>query len=136
MPRRKIANTVVAASLVLFGLPVSAFALVDTPNSTASQTHPSVIVFNQKPKDGEIKVTYAYLPSPGHLVIYGAEANGKASSTRLGSVKLEAGDHRDIAVKLDKTVPSGTALWASLTNAEQHPFWKKSLPSENAFIVE
>lgn len=135
MTRRKISHGIAAASFILFGLPISAYALVENSESAMSQTPPSVIVFNQKAKGDQIKITYAYMPSAGHLVIYGSEG-GKPGTNVIGSVKLEAGDHRDIAVKLDKDLPAGTSLWASLTNSDKQPFWKRHLPLQNEFLIE
>jgi hypothetical protein len=125
----------VAASLAAVALPIAAHAVVGGGDTTAAQTAPSVIVFNQKLKGDDVKVTYAYLPSAGNLVIHGDSA-GKADSKVLGSVKLEAGDHRDVSVKLNSAPKAGTALWASLTNADQKSFWSQSLPSENHFKIE
>ncbi|MFA5956718.1 hypothetical protein [Hyphomicrobium sp.] len=136
MSRLNISGGIVAASLMLFGLPISAYALVDNPAGAVSQTPPSVIVFNQKPKGEEITVTYAFMPSAGNLVIYGSNHSGKHDAKTIGSVKLEAGDHHNIGVKLDKDVPAGTSLWASLTNSNQKSFWKASLPSANEFLIE
>lgn len=135
MPRRKISYGIVAASFALVGLPLSAYAVVENSESMMSQTPPSVIVFNQKPKADQINVTYAYMPAPGHLVIYGSE-DGKPGANVVGSVKLEAGDHRDVAVKLDKTLPAGTSLWASLTNSEKQSFWSNRLPLQNEFLIK
>lgn len=136
MPRRKISHGIVAASIALFGLPLSAYAVVENSQSTASQTPPSVIIFNQKPKANQVNVTYAYLPSAGHLVIYGSH-DGKPGTNVIGSAKLDAGDHRNFAVKLDKSLPSGTSVWASLTNSDKQSFWKKgSVPLQNEFMIE
>jgi hypothetical protein len=136
MPRRKISNGIVAASFVLFGLPVSAYALVDNSSGAVSQTAPSVIVFNQKPKSSEINVTYAFMPAAGHLVLYGSNSEGKANDNVVASMKLDAGAHNDVSVKLNKDLPAGTSLWASLTNADKQPFWKKSLPLQNEFVIK
>ncbi|MBS0251774.1 MAG: hypothetical protein JSR78_12010 [Proteobacteria bacterium] len=136
MSRLKISSGIVAASLMLFGVPISAYALVENGASTMSQTPPSVIVFNQKPKNGEINVTYAFMPSAGHFVIYGSNGSGKANDNVVGSVKLDAGAHNDFSVKLDKNLPAGTSLWASLTNSDKQSFWKTSLPLENEFFIK
>ena len=134
MPRPNLARAF-AASLMIVGLPISAYAVVENSGAT-STTAPSVIVFNQKPKAGEINVTYAFMPSAGHLVIYGSNSSGKPDKDIVGSVKLDAGSHNDVAVKLDKDLPAGSSLWASLTNAEKQSFWKTSLPLENEFIIK
>lgn len=136
MPRLKLSTGLAAASLMLVGLPMSAYALVENPSGTASQTPPSITVFNQKPKSGEINVTYAFMPSAGHLVIYGSNSSGKADKDVVASMKLDAGAHNNIGVKLDKDLPAGTSLWASLTNSEKQPFWKKQLPLQNEFIIK
>ncbi|MFT3732159.1 MAG: hypothetical protein QM780_12200 [Hyphomicrobium sp.] len=136
MPRLKITSAAAVASILLLGLPISAYALVDDSTSMVSQTPPSVIVFNQKPKEGEINVTYAYLPSAGHLVIHGSNSSGKANDSVIGSTKLDAGAHNNVTVKLDKNVADGTSLWASLTNADKRPFWKTSLPLQNEFLIK
>lgn len=134
MPRRKFTHALAAASFTLCGLPLSAYAVVQNPDATMSQTPPSVIVFNQKPKGNELSVTYAYMPSAGHLVIHNSEG-GKVGRDVVGSVKLEAGDHHNIAVKLDKALPSGTSLWASLTDSQKRPF-EQTLPLQNEFRIE
>jgi hypothetical protein len=135
MSRLKISG-IAAASLVLFALPISAYAVVENPGGAVSQTPPSVIVFNQKPKGGQITVTYAFMPAPGHFVVYGSDNAGKADRTIVGSAKLDAGAHNDFSVKLDKDLKAGTALWASLTNSEKQSFWKHSLPLQNEFLIK
>ncbi|HML29985.1 MAG TPA: hypothetical protein PKE16_14350 [Hyphomicrobium sp.] len=135
MSRLKISG-IAAASLVLFALPISAYAVVENPAGAVSQTPPSVIVFNQKPKNGQITVTYAFMPAAGHFVVYGSDKSGKADKTVVGSAKLDAGPHNDFSVKLDKEQPAGAPLWASLTNPEKQSFWKHSLPLQNEFMIK
>jgi hypothetical protein len=129
MSRLKISG-IAAASLMLIALPSAAYAVVENPAGAVSQTPPSVIVFNQKPKNGQITVTYAFMPAAGHFVVYGA------NKTVVGSAKLDAGAHNDFSVKLDKDLPAGTSLWASLNNSEKQSFWKHSLPLQNEFLIK
>lgn len=135
MSRLNISGGIVAASLMLFALPMSANALLEN-SGAASQTPPSVIVFNQKPKGGKIHVTYAFMPAAGHLVIYGSNGSGKADKDIVGSLKLDPGAHNDVSVKLDKELPAGTSLWASLTNSDRQSFWKSALPLQNEFMIK
>lgn len=136
---KKISGGLAVTALALFSLPIAAYALVDNPegaSSQAAQTAASVIVFNQKPKGNQVTVTYAFMPSAGQLVIHGAGKNGKPDEAIFGSVALEAGDHRDIGVKLEKTPAPGTAVWASLMNSEKKSFWSAELPLQNEFVIE
>ena len=137
MPLHKASVRIAAAALAVFSLPIAAYALVDKPEGATSATTPaSVIIFSQKPKGDQITVTYAYMPAPGNLVIHGSSGNGKPDKAVLGSVKLEAGDHRDVGVTLKKMPQAGTSLWASLTNTQDQPFWQTSLPLENEFTIK
>jgi hypothetical protein len=136
---RTIGSVLATAVFTLCSLPIVAYALVDKPSEgapQAAQTSASVIVFNQKLKGDQITVTYAFMPAAGQLVIHGSGKDGKADKVVFGSLALEAGDHRDIGVKLDKTPSPGTALWATLTTAEKTSFWPAGLPLQNEFRVE
>jgi hypothetical protein len=136
---KKIGGGLAVVALAVFSVPLAAYALVDNQNEASSQTAQtpaSVIVFSQKPKGDQITVTYAFMPTAGHLVIHGSSKNGKPDDAVFGSIPLQAGDHRDIGVKLEKAPAPGTKLWASLTNSEKKSFWPSSLPAENEFHVQ
>ena len=79
----------------LLSLPMASHAAISKTEANISQTAPSVIAFNQKLKNDQVSVTYAYLPSDGFLVVYGAE-EGNRRAKPLGRTELKAGDHRDI----------------------------------------
>ncbi len=107
---------------------------------------PSVLVFDQRHKGASVTISYAYLPKKGYAVIYGADAAGKPMGQPLAHVPLDAGDHRDITVKLNEDLQPGTKLWASLyedrdgkqgfVKGADVSFWPDGkLPMENAFTV-
>jgi hypothetical protein len=61
-----------------------------------------VIAFNQKPKNGQILITYAYLPSDGYLMIYEGDKNVSRGNKAIGKTRL--------------CTCEGISLWVSLTN--------------------
>ena len=68
---------------------------------------PSVLIFDQKLRNGEVTVEYAYLPTNGYVIVYGADKDGKAIREPLGHVELKAGDHRKFAIELHDRATSG-----------------------------
>lgn len=121
----------------------SAAAVAATPPPT---TEPSVLVFDQAHTGGTVKIDYVYLPKKGYVVIYGADATGKSNGEPLAHVPLEAGDHRNISVKLTTPPAPGAKLWASLyQDSDGKPGFAKGadlslwsdgkLPAENAFTI-
>ena len=126
------------ASAVVVGLTIAAYAEI-------SATPPSVLIFDQKPQDGTIKLEYAHLPSNGYVVLYGADKEGLPIREPLGHVELKAGDHRNIAIKLNTAPQSGELLWAALyVDKDGKPgfdktadasIWHDELPLENRFVV-
>lgn len=125
---------------------VAALSLAATAAVPGAATEPSVLVFDQAHKSGTIKVDYAFLPKKGYVVVYSADAAGKPTGEPLAHVPLEAGDHRDISVKLTAIPTAGTKLWASLyEDSDGKPGFAKGadvalwpngkLPLENAFTI-
>lgn len=97
---------------VLFGATTLSAVLVATAAFAASGTPASIIAFNQKPKNSEVTITYAYLPKDGALDIFAVGPNGMRKGKSLGKVALKAGDHRDVAVALNDLPAKGTKLIA------------------------
>lgn len=128
-------------ALLLTGAVTSTVAAV-----AASSTPPSVVVLNQKLESGSLLVEYAYLPSKGYAVIYGADKDGNPIREALGNIELAAGDHRKFKIKLDKEPPAGSKLWVSLYTDKDGKsgfdrkgdmaLWQDSLPSENQIVVQ
>lgn len=125
---------------------ITALSLATSAAVPAPVAPPSVLVFDQAHKNGAVNITYAYLPKKGYVVIYGADASGKPAGTPLAHMALEAGDHRDISVKLTEIPAAGSKLWASLyEDADGKPGFSKGadvslwldgkLPMENAFTI-
>ena len=126
----------VVVALVVLGAPLAGHAAVSKTEPNMPQTAPSVIALNQKLKKDQVTVTYAYLPVDGYLVIYGSDKNGHRGDKPLGRIELKAGDHRNVAVKLDSAPATGSALWVSLSGENQESYWPKTLPLENKFKVQ
>lgn len=138
-----------AAALAVATLAAAPALAVKTDGAAAtggSPTPPDIIVFNQKLNGKSIDVAYAYLPSPGYLVVYGMDASGKATAEPLATLPLAAGDHRNVKVEFSKAPAAGTALWASLYHdvdgdksfdkAKDRSFWGEQQPLVNQFQVQ
>lgn len=130
-----------AGAAAVAALSAAAVAAVPAPT-----TEPSVLVFDQTHKGDSVKIDYVYLPKKGYVVIYGADAAGKPTGEPLAHVPLEAGDHRNISVKLTAVPTAGSKLWASLyEDSDGKPGFAKGsdvslwsdgkLPQENAFTI-
>jgi hypothetical protein len=122
----RIAVMVGAAALTL-PLATAAFAADTFP--------PSVIALNQKPKGGDVSITYANLPAKGTLAIFSSDAQGRMSRTRVGKVALDAGDHRNIKVKLNSTPRDGARLWAVLEQPDGRAFKNQRSSFDRSFQV-
>lgn len=141
---RSLATAVTFASALLIA---PAFA-VQAPDSkaAAAATDPSVLAFDQKAEGNKVKLTYAFLPQDGYVVIYAGDDKDKASGDPLGSAALKAGDHRDVMITL-KTAPTAkTKLWATLyrdtdgdgkhKSGTDVSLWGEKLPLENQFMIQ
>jgi hypothetical protein len=142
-------SSLFGAALVLplaVAVPALAAPTADAgPSAAAESAPPSVLVFDQAAKDGQVKISYAYLPKNGYVVVYGTTPDGKRTAAPLGSKSLPRGDHRDIAIKLDSTPGPGTKLWASIyedrdgkpgpAKGTDVSIWNDKLPLENSFVV-
>lgn len=127
------------SALLLTGATLSAHA-------ATSATEPSILAMNQKIKDGQLAVDYAYLPAKGYAVVYGTDADGKPLKEPLGHVELGAGSHFGFSIKLNGEPPKGSKLWVSLyadkdgkagfDRSRDVSFWTERLPSENQITVQ
>jgi len=145
----RIATTMTAGRLAALACAATLIATAGTAVAAipaAATTEPSVLVFDQAPKNGAVNVSYAYLPQDGYVLIYSADADGKRSADPIGSAALKAGDHRDVSVKLTAAPAPGAKLLAVLyqdkdgkpgpTRGTDVSFWPDGkIPSENAFTV-
>ena len=105
------------ALLMLPALAATAHAVTSeagAPSTQSSMSPPSVLTFDQKPDGQSVLLRYAYLPKNGYVVIYGSGADGKPGDDPLGNIALNAGDHRDIKVKLDAAPAAKSQLWTAL----------------------
>lgn len=127
------------SALLLTGVTVSAHA-------ATNMSEPSVLAFNQKSQNSHIVLDYVNLPVNGYAVVYGADKDGKPIREPLGHVELNAGDHRQIKIKLNSEPPKGTKMWVSLySDKDGKPgfdrqgdisLWGDKLPSENQITVQ
>jgi hypothetical protein len=102
--------------------------------SNVGDFHPSVTVLNQKLKGDAVKITYAFLPKDGTLAIFSGDPANKASASVVGSVDLQAGDHREIKVPLTGEPKSGTQLWAMVEQGKSgKPFANADERAEQSF---
>lgn len=133
-------------ALGLSALLLTGAATVASAATSAATTPPSVIAFNQKIKDGNVSVDYAYLTEKGYAVIYGADKDGNPIRDALGHIELAAGDHRNFMIKLDKAPPAGSKLWVSLYTDKDGKagfdrngdtaIWQDRLPAANQILVQ
>lgn len=110
------------------------------------KTEPSVMAMNQKLQDGHLAVEYAYMPTKGYAVVYGADKDGKPIREPLGHVELDQGSHVKFKIKLDKAPPAGAKLWVSLYQDKDGKsgfdkqadasIWGDKLPAENQIVVQ
>lgn len=96
----------------LFGVATLSAVLVATAAFADSGTPASIIAFNQKPANGAVTITYAYLPKDGALDIFAVGPKGMREGKSLGNVALKPGDHRNVAVTLNAVPAKGTRLVA------------------------
>lgn len=115
------------------------------PDVASDEFDPSVIVFDQKAGDKEVRFSFIRLPHDGYVAIYGSDDEGRVTGDVLGYVPLEAGYHHNVTVGLDQELESGSTMWASLyrdddgdkklDKSEDSPFWPNGKPLENRFDV-
>jgi hypothetical protein len=96
---------------------------------------PSVIALNQKPKASDVSITYANLPEKGTLAIFESDAQGRMGKTRVGRVALDAGNHRNIRVKLSPMPRNGATLWAVLEQPNGKAFKEQRSSADRSFKV-
>jgi hypothetical protein len=119
----------VAATVATIGLLTasSAFAADIFP--------PSVIALNQKPKSNQVSITYANLPQKGTLAIHGSDPSGSRGAKVLGQAKMDAGDHRNVAIKLSTTPKAGSRLWAAVETSNGKVAKNQGQAAEQSFQV-
>lgn len=103
--------------------------------SAADNFPPSIIAMNQKPKGGDVSITYANLPEKGALVIFEGDGRGQMGKTRVGKVALDAGDHRNIKVQLSPMPRNGARLYAVLEQENGQPFKHQRSNADRSFKV-
>ena len=108
-----LAALAVLASASAFTLATTAVAQDYMP-SDVGKFHPSVTVLNQKLKKDAVSITYAFLPKDGTLAILSGDPSNKTGASVVGSVALQAGDHREVKVPLSSEPKAGTRLWAQI----------------------
>ncbi len=135
----------VVTMAMLFGAAAAPLAVHAAANNT--ETPPSVLAFDQLPKDNSLTISYAYLPQTGYVAVYKGEANAGPSGAPIGHTSLSSGDHRDFKVTLSEPVNAGEQLWISMykdTDKDpsfdpgkgDQPVWSKdALPMQNMIVV-
>ena len=122
-------NHLVAAAVATIGLLTASSAFA------ADAFPPSVIALNQKPKANNVSITYANLPQKGTLAIYASDAQGRMGTKMLGQVKMDAGDHRNVQIKLTSAPKSGSRLWAAAEQTNGKVFSSQGQAAEQSFNV-
>ena len=136
MLNRTASRIAVMVGAAVLAAPLSTAVLAATSNQRSADTYPpSVIALSQKPKAGEVSITYANLPQKGTLAIFGSDAQGKIGKTRVGKVALDAGDHRNIKVKVSPMPGDGARLWAVLEQPDGKPFTNQRSSRDRSFKV-
>jgi hypothetical protein len=117
------------SGLLLATLLASGAALAATKG-----THASIIAMSQKLKNDAVSITYAYLPKDGSLAVYPVGSSGKMEKTAAGTVKLTAGDHRDVSVSLSPAPKAGEKFEAVILQSGQ-PLKYSSDAAERTFKI-
>lgn len=138
---------VVFSMALLFGsaaVPLAAHA----KTKQAYPISPSIVAFDQKAPQGQLRVDFAHLPQQGYVAVYKADTSGKASGEPIGYTKLEKGEHRGFTVALSKEVKSGDQVWLAMYkdtdddpsfdpgSLDQSVWSKDNLPSENLVNIK
>jgi hypothetical protein len=98
----------------------AAFAVVpnvaaeSSPQAQVPPYPPSVTVLDQELKNDEVSITYAFLPKNGKLTIFSGDPEETSDASVIGSVELQAGDHRQVKVPVTNMPGAGTQLWAKV----------------------
>lgn len=130
------ATFAVLAGATTLTAPFATVALAAGPYAgTADNFPPSVIAMSQKPKGGDVSITYANLPEKGTLAIFEGDGKGRMGKTRVGKVALDAGDHRNIKVQLSPMPRNGTRLYAVLEHPNGKPFKNQRTSYDRCFKV-
>lgn len=136
MLRSAIARIAVMACTAALAAPLATTASVAGPyGSTANNFPPSIIAMNQRPKGGDVSITYANLPQKGTLVLFEGDGRGRMGKTRVGKVALDAGDHRNIKVRLSPMPRNGARLYAVLEQSNGKPFQNQRSNTDRSFKV-
>ncbi len=147
--RSSLISAAAVVTIAGFALPAAAVQSQSQgsgePQTQASMTPASVIVFNQKPEGNAVKLTYVYMPRDGYAAIIGANPEGRPAGEPLGTARLSAGDHRDVKVSFQSEPQKGKSYWIALYEesggdkkfGDSKPIWQMSqLPLANAFKIE
>jgi len=136
----KATHILVPAIAILFG----AFAVVpsvgaqNSPQAQVPPYPPSVTVLDQELKSDEVSVTYAFLPKDGKLTILSGDPEKMSDASVIGSVDLQAGDHRQVKVPLTDAPKPGTQLWAQVDKGKGEavePFSKADERAQQSFMT-
>ena len=120
----------------------STFAVVpnvgaqSSPQAQVPPYPPSVTVLDQELENGEVSVTYAFLPKPGKLTILSGDPEKASDASVIGSIELQAGDHRQVKVPLTNAPKAGTQLWAKVDKGKgdtMEPFSKADERAHQSF---
>jgi hypothetical protein len=144
MPAR-LSVSVFAFALATCAFAPSAFAMPEA-GATAAATPASVLVFDQKLDGSQVRVSYIFAPQKSFAVVHAGE-KAEGAKKVLGTLALDAGDHRDLTIPLSNSAKSGDALWISLYpnrsdgaefNSETHvSYWAdEDLPSTHSYIIQ
>lgn len=125
----------VIASVATLAVPLASGAFAASYGEHADKFPPSIIAMNQKPKSGDVTITYANVPEKSTLAIFASDANGKMGTTRVGQTSLDAGDHRDFRVQLKPMPKNGARLWAVLEGPDGKPLKNQRSNADRSFKV-
>lgn len=130
----------------LGALLIGSLAIAANAATQGAATEPSVMVLDQKVKDGQLLVEHAYMPEKGYAVVYGADKDGNPIREPLGHIELGQGAHTKFTIKLDKAPEPGTKLWVSLYKDKDGKagfdkqadaaIWGDKLPYENRVTIQ
>jgi hypothetical protein len=145
MPAR-LSVSVFALVVATCAFTPSAFAMPEA-TVTAAATPASVIVFDQKLDSPEVKVSYIFAPEKSFAVVHQGDEKSEGAKKLLGTLALDAGDHRDLKIPLSNPAKSGDGLWISLYRAKgggaefnsetDVSYWAdQGLPSTHGFVVQ
>lgn len=108
----------------------------------------SVLAFDQKLNGEAITVDYVQIPAAGYVAVYKTDGKAMPIGEPIGHTRVETGDHRQVLIKLSKTLKSGEKLWVTLykdvndtltfePKSGDKPVWSKDgLPPEGLILIQ